>query len=99
MGEGSEYGGQPGLIQPDVDRVDPEAAAAGLGHAAVEGRAADRRGVRDAAMVARMAGLAEARGKVAETIIDPDTGVASFIQYTEELVLEEILDQGQSGGQ
>lgn len=80
---GSEFGGVGGIIQPDIDGVDPEAAAVGLGHASDENRAADRRGVRDAAMVVRHAGLAEARGRVVETVVDPETGVASFVQYDE----------------
>ena len=88
----SEYGGSEGIIQPDLgdDRLPDDAAAAGLGHASVEGRAADRKGVRDAAMVVRVAGMREAQGEVAETIIDPDTGVASFVQYDEQIAREEL---------
>lgn len=88
---GSEYGGQPGIIQPDVDRADGDAAAAGLGHASDQDRAVDRRGVRDAALVARRAGLMEARGVVAETIIDPETGVATFVQYDEARAREDLV--------
>lgn len=89
----SEYSGEPGLIQPDVgDGLLPEdAEAAGYGHPSVEGRAVDRRGVRDAAMIVRYAGMKEAHGEVAETIIDPDTGVASFVQYDETIAREELI--------
>lgn len=91
MVEHSEYGGAPGIIQPDVSRVDPKAAAAGLGHESTAERAADRRGVRDAAMILRRAGLKGARGVPAETIIDPDTGVASFTPYSEERAREDYI--------
>ena len=89
--EGSEYGGQAGIIQPDLDRVDADAARAGLGHASDDTRAADRRGVRDADMVVRRAGLMEARGVPAETTVDPDTGVYSFIQYDEERARQDLV--------
>lgn len=98
--EGSEYGGQPGVIQPDVDGVDADAAKAGLGHASDESRAADRRGVRDAALVVRRAGIMEARGVPAEVIIDPDTGVHSFVQYDEARAREDLVNgnNGPIGG-
>lgn len=91
--EMSEYGGNEHIIQPDIgDGLLPdEAEAAGLGHAAVEGRAADNKGVRDADMTVRYAGLKEAKGEVYETIIDEETGVASFVQYDEELARQELV--------
>jgi hypothetical protein len=89
----SEYGGSPHILQPDLG--DPElpadAAGAGLGHSSSEARAADRKGVRDAAMVVRYAGMKEAHGEVAETVIDEDTGVASFVQYDEETARRELV--------
>lgn len=88
----SEFGGSGGLIQPDLGdpRLPPEAQEAGLGHASEEARAADRRGVRDAAMVIRSAGMAEAAGLVVETVIDEETGVASFVQYDEATARERL---------
>lgn len=95
-GEHSEYGGEPGLIQPDLgDGLLPDKAeAAGLGHAATEARAADRRGVQDAAMVVRYAGLKEAHGEIVEsaTVVDPDTGVATLFQYDEEIARSELVN-------
>jgi hypothetical protein len=92
--DATEYGGSPGIIQPDIGdpRLPDEAAAAGLGHATEEGRAADRKGVRDAAMIVRRAGMAEAHGLVAETVIDPDTGVASFVNYDEDITRQRMAD-------
>lgn len=95
---GSEYGGVGGILQPDIDGVDAAAAAVGLGHASDEARAADREGVADAAMVVRRAGLMEARGVVAETIIDPDTGVASFVQYDEARAREDLTGSQRDRG-
>lgn len=90
----SEYGGSPHLIQPDLGdpSLPADAAAVGLGHSANEGRAADRNGVRDAAMVVRYAGMREAKGVVAETVVDPDTGVSSFVQYDEETARQELVN-------
>lgn len=90
MAGAGEYGGSDGIIQPDVDRAPADAAAAGLGHSSDEARAADRRGVRDAALVVRSAGLAEARGLIAERVVDPETGVNTFVQYDEALAREEM---------
>ena len=89
----SEYGGSPHLIQPDIgdDGLPAAAAAAGLGHAATEARAADRRGVRDAAMVVRYAGMREAKGVPQSTIIDEETGVASFVQYDEQTARQDLV--------
>lgn len=90
--EASEYGGVPGIIQPDVDRVpDARAAQAGLGHPYGEDRAVDREGVSEAAMVLRRAALMEARGVPRETIIDPETGVPSFVQYSEQDAYEDYV--------
>ena len=89
---GSEYGGAPGIIQPDITRGDPGAAAAGLAHNSTAEGAVDRRGVRDAAMVLRRAGIKGAKGEVAETVIDPDSGVYSFTPYSEERAREDYLD-------
>jgi hypothetical protein len=94
----SEFGGEPGIIQPDIDGVPEAAAAAGLGHASDENRAADRRGVRDAAMVVRRAGMREAAGKVVETITDPETGVASFVQYDEATAREDLVGSQRDRG-
>jgi hypothetical protein len=82
----SEYGGNEGILQPDVgDPTLPAAAgSAGLGHGATSSRAANQDGVRDAAMVLRRAGLKEAKGVPLTTTVDPDTGVYTFEQYTEE---------------
>lgn len=92
MSEFSEYGGEGGLIQPDLGdpRLPPAAQEAGLGHSSEEARAADRKGVRDAAMVVRSAGLAEARGEVVETVIDEETGVATYVQYDEAAARERL---------
>lgn len=92
MATGSEYGGMPGIIQPDLSRVDPEAAAAGLSHNSTAEGAADRRGVRDAAMVLRRAGLKDARGVVASSVTDPDTGLTTTTPYSEEQAREDYLD-------
>lgn len=92
MAAGSEYGGKPGMIQPDLSRVDPEAAAAGLYHDSTAEGAVDRRGVRDAAMVLRRAGIKGAKGVPQATEVDPDTGVYSFEPYTEEQAREDYLD-------
>lgn len=90
---GSEYGGQPGIIQPDIGDpgLDLEAAAAGLGHAADEARAADRRGVRDAAMVLRRAGLMEVNGVVGERITDSE-GNVTFVAYDEAKAREDLVN-------
>jgi hypothetical protein len=90
--EGSEFGGQPHIIQPGVDGVDPDAAAAGLGHESTEDRAVDRRGVRDAAMVVRRAGLKEARGVPAAVTTDPTTGVTTYTQYDEERARDDLIN-------
>lgn len=90
--QGSEYGGKPGIIQPDLSRVDPEAAAAGLYHDSTQEGAADRRGVRDAAMVVRRAGLKAARGVVASTTVDPDSGLTTTTPYSEEQAREDYLN-------
>lgn len=87
----SEYGGEPHIIQPGIEGVPEAAAAAGLGHESVDERAADRRGVRDHAMVIRRAGLKHAQGVPAETIIDPTTGVATFIPYDEERARTDLI--------
>lgn len=92
MSQGSEYGGKPGIIQPGLDGVDADAARAGLGHESTAERAADRDGVRDAAMVLRRAGLKEARGVPQETRINPDTGVAEFDPYTEERARDDYIN-------
>lgn len=88
---GSEYGGMPGIIQPDLSRVDPEAAAAGLVHDSTQ-EGADRRAVRDAAMVMRRAGLKDARGVVGSSVTDPDTGLTTTTPYSEEQAREDYLD-------
>jgi hypothetical protein len=87
----SEYGGAPGIIQPDVSRVHPDAAAAGLGHESTEDRAADRRGVRDAAMIVRRAGIKEANGQRLNERRNPDTGVRENDPYTEEQAREDYI--------
>lgn len=88
---GSEYGGVPGIIQPDITRVDPEAAAAGLAHESTADRAADRRGVRDAAMVLRRAGLKGAQGVVASASFD-EAGNYITEPYSEERAREDYLN-------
>jgi hypothetical protein len=88
---GSEYGGAPGIIQPDLSRVDPEAAAAGLYHDSTAEGAADRRGVRDAAMILRRAGIKDARGVPAEITFDAD-GVRTVTPYSEEQAREDYLN-------
>lgn len=91
---GSEYGGEPGIIQPDITRVDADAAAVGLGHATDEANAADNRGVRDAAMIVRKAGMAEAQGRVQGYVTDPDTGISTpLAEYDEETIREELYDE------
>lgn len=90
-GEASEFGGSPGVIQPDITRVPREAAQAGLGHESVDARAADRRGVRDAAMVVRRAGLKAAQGVVASSSIDAN-GDYVFEPYSEEKAREDYLN-------
>lgn len=87
----SEYGGAPGVVQPGLDRVDPAAAAAGLGHESTAERAADRRGVRDAAMIMRRAGLKEARGVRMNERRNPETGVRENDPYTEEQAREDYI--------
>lgn len=94
MSEFSEYGGSPGVVQPDIgdEGLPDEAAAGGLGHPSTEGRSVDRQGVDDAAMIYRRAALQEANGVMAETIIDPDTGVATFVHYDEERARRDYVD-------
>lgn len=87
----SEYGGAPGIVQPGVDRVDPAASAAGLGHESTAERAADRRGVRDEAMIIRRAGLKEANGLRLNTRVNPETGVTENDPYTEEQAREDYI--------
>lgn len=89
---GSEYGGEPGIIQPDLSRVDPEAAAAGLYHDSTMEGAADRRGVREAAMIMRRAGLKEANGIPATIVVDPETGARTITPYSEEQAREDYLN-------
>lgn len=90
-GTHSEFGGAPGIIQPGVDGDIPvEAAAGGYGHDSTVGGAVDRRGVRDAALVARRAGLKDARGILADQIVDPDTGEVTNVAYSEELAREDL---------
>ena len=90
----SEYGGSEGVIQPDIgDATLPdEAAAAGLGHPSTEGRAVDNQGVADADMIYRRQALQEANGVMAETIIDPVTGVATFVHYDEARAREDYVN-------
>lgn len=89
-GNHSEYGGSPGIIQPGLEGVPSDAAAGGYGHDSTAEGAVDRRGVRDAALVARRAGLKDARGVLADQIIDPDTGDVTNIPYSEELAREDL---------
>lgn len=89
---GSEYGGMPGMIQPGLEGVDPEAAAVGLRHDSTQEGAADRHGVRDAAMIVRRAGMKEARGVPATAVFDVESNRMIFTQYDEELARDDLIN-------
>jgi hypothetical protein len=87
----SEFGGYGGLIQPEVIPGLSDGGNVIPGHSSRADTAADRRGVRDAAMVLRTAGWREAHGEtLGPTGALDSQGFEVHEHYGEEDVRQEL---------